>query len=297
MPPFPWDSLKADTLRGLCRDLQQSKLTTRSAMIDFLTKVEEHGVEEALILQVAPSTSKIGESTPTRSPATKRSRLGPVVSDYDTRHKKSRRSDSGPLPPRRKPRNVKDTATVNGSSAPKRLGRPPKNKGTTTPPSVPVSTGRQLFDGVVLASRTPHVSKGKAKARELESGDEDADGDIEMDDSLVYPDDIPRAESSLASSNKENESIFGDLDANPQSSIEAVEDDVGNTPTRGGILASVVQTAVPVMEDEDVDAEGETVDEDAEPNADHQKPVLQGKVLNNFVQTTLTTVSSKLVFA
>lgn len=43
------------------------------------------------------------------------------------------------------------------------------------------------------------------------------------------------------------------------------------------------------MEDEDVDAEGETVDEDAEANADHQKPVLQGKVLNNFVQTTLTT--------
>lgn len=43
MGGFPWDILKAETLRILCRDLGFSQAIRKDIMISFLTTVEESG--------------------------------------------------------------------------------------------------------------------------------------------------------------------------------------------------------------------------------------------------------------
>ncbi|KAF5375916.1 hypothetical protein D9615_008214 [Tricholomella constricta] len=273
MVEFPWDSLKAGTLRTLCRDLGFPKImATKDVMIRFLTKVEQQGPEKALseLAQILPKNAdKSAPASPAVSPSKRK--LGTVVSDYDTRHKRTRRSDPGPGLSRRTARGVTSIAAAspNTKVEHKRRGRPPKSttkrgpkkKAAAAPPSPPADARREIFDGVVLPTRQVRESKGKEKAQNEDLGEEDAEGDVEMELEEEVEEDggISRVESSLASSNKENESIPGDIEANDQHPEVPEEDNAGDDPSTR-VLESTVQMAVQLAI-EDMDAEGEDVAE------------------------------------
>ncbi|KAF8063410.1 hypothetical protein FPV67DRAFT_1506425 [Lyophyllum atratum] len=235
MPEFPWDSLKAETLRSLCRDLGMSRPSTRGAMIGFLTQVKEQGLEKAIAIESSQTPLK-RKAAPALPITPSERRAGKTVSDYDTRHKRARLSDPGPGTSRKTSTRAVQNGTTDSSDkpAPKRRGRPPKTtskltpktktrKEEVSPPSAPISARREIFDGVVVPTVNFGASKGKAKAQE-EMGDEDADGDIDMDHVEEQDDGrISRVESSLAGSNKENESVSGSDESAHQNSGEPVE--------------------------------------------------------------------------
>ncbi|KAG6890182.1 hypothetical protein C0995_010887 [Termitomyces sp. Mi166 len=214
MVDFPWDKLKADTLRSICSDLGYPRLFhTKEVMMSLLKLVQESGLKKSFehekeIYEAKKEEKSAQPRLETPSPA-KRTRGAMVVSDYDTRHKRKRLSDPGPRFSRRK--STKAPATTSNESQPKRpRGRLSKNKVKATPKlkaSGPPSTRREIFDGILLSTPRPnsYKGKGKEKAEEYdddEVGDEDAEGDVDMeheDDGLI-PD--TQVESSLASSNK-----------------------------------------------------------------------------------------------
>ncbi|TFY79078.1 hypothetical protein EWM64_g4928 [Hericium alpestre] len=45
---FPWTSLKADTLRAICRDLGAGGKRKKEEMLEFIQGVERNGLEETL---------------------------------------------------------------------------------------------------------------------------------------------------------------------------------------------------------------------------------------------------------
>ncbi|KAG5647867.1 hypothetical protein DXG03_007791 [Asterophora parasitica] len=210
-------------------------------------------------------------ASPSASP-TKR-KLGAVVSDYDTRHKRARKSDPGLQP--RTTRSVVTTTTpsTSGQAAPKRRGRTPNNapkpasKSVATP-SAPFSARREFFDGVVLNVRSVPASKGKEKAEYADEdlGEEDADGDREMPDEEL--DFVSRIESSLAGSNKENESI--DMDTTYRNGAESEDDDAGNNPSTR-VLENPIQTAA---HKETIGAAGDVAElQDAEEGPEHLETI------------------------
>ncbi|GLB42903.1 hypothetical protein LshimejAT787_1203520 [Lyophyllum shimeji] len=292
MPNIPWASLKAETLRALCRDLGFTKYTTRDVMIDHLKRVEDQGLEKALARETSAGTPKKATRAVTASPAvatpsTAKRRLGTVVSDYNTRRKRVRISDPGPRPSRRTTLSARATpaqTTGRAATTTKRpRGRPPKKTTAITTTartprkrartenggaSAPASARKEVFDGVVLPATRSGASKGKGKATEEEKmGEEDAEGEVEED----YDEGrTSRVESSLAGSDKENEYILGSDEANPRNTGQPVENGAAaaGTSTSGTIPESTVQIVTVVqVAGEDVEPEpepGADADEDAE---------------------------------
>ncbi|KAM6499523.1 hypothetical protein JOM56_005031 [Amanita muscaria] len=160
-PSFPWDQIKAESMRSLCRDLGlKQPHTTRSTMIDFLESVWKVGLPKALdnASATTPSSAlrtsqKRTRDTPTtvttassvsngdESSPSKRHRRGPDVrSDYNTRYKADRRgrlSDPGPIE--------------------RRSGRPSAN-GTSAVVERPVRTSKRRRLSPIAAS-TRSVSR------------------------------------------------------------------------------------------------------------------------------------------
>lgn len=228
MADFPWDKLKAGTLRSVCIDLGYSRLWTKQEMMSLLKVAQESGrmfkhhcltlkltfsqVERSLEYEKEISEAKKEDKTvrphPETPSPTKRTRGALVISDYDTRHKKKR--ILGPMA-RLPRRSAKALATISKESQLRRpRARLPKVGQTksitkTKVAAPPSSTRREIFDGVLLTPLRPNSFKGKEKAEEHhddEGGDEDAEGDVDMDHEIndLIPD--PQVESSLASSNK-----------------------------------------------------------------------------------------------
>ncbi|KAG6836886.1 hypothetical protein H0H93_001717 [Arthromyces matolae] len=220
MSNFPWDKLKAETLRAICTDLGFPRtFYTKEIMVGLIKMTEDSGLEQSIEHEQELYEAKNEEKSTQITPRARRSERGaPVMSNYDTRHKKRRRvSEPAPKTARSQPARVSATTTTDEPPR-KRRGRPPKVKPqVNNPPSQqtkisapPSSTRREVFAGVVLTAPSS-MHRGKAKVEHYEDydvGDEDAEGDIDMeheDDGLI-PD--IQIESSLASSNKGKQNEF-----------------------------------------------------------------------------------------
>lgn len=267
--PFPWDSLKAESLRFVCRDLGRLP-GRRDEMITFLKAVEEQGLENALALEVrsAPEQkpAEAAATLVTSTPSLKRNRQ-PVVSDYNTRHrdKRVRVSDPGPgLSRRQAARRANGTNTSQAAKYSAKMKTVPKAEATT-------KGRRTIFDGVLLPRFYPPV-KEKEKEKETETEKETekekadavvSDGaasdekgeEVEADneekgeegvDHVLEGLEDSKVESSLASSNKENEGIYPG-----QVSNDEPAPDVDSSHTSQSVEVA------PQMPDEDMDAEGE----------------------------------------
>ncbi|KAF9466809.1 hypothetical protein BDZ94DRAFT_140133 [Collybia nuda] len=222
---FPWDQLKAESLRSVCRDVGiQGR--TRDVMINFLKSVEMHGLDDALRLHSEETHTSAKPATTATSPAfltPKRSRE-PVISDYNTRHrdKRVRLSDPGPGASRKRVRVSKKIETKQPQTsvaAPSRSLGGLKSAMKKKTPAKPVR--REIFDGVLLRKLSLALDKNTL---EDDQGDDSASGrdNDKMGDEFSgiapsVPDEtlngeengLPsRGESSLADSNKENELIF-----------------------------------------------------------------------------------------
>ncbi|KAG6887412.1 hypothetical protein C0992_012380 [Termitomyces sp. T32_za158] len=237
MADFPWDKLKAETLRSICTDLGYSRNWAKPIMLTLLNMVQESGVERTLEYEKEMFEAKKEDKTAHPLPETpspiKRTRGALVVSDYDTRHKRKR--ITGPET-RLSRKSTKALPATSKKSQPRRLTKVrTKAVSRAKAAAPPSSTRREIFDGVLLTPR-PNSSKGKEKAEEShddEGGDEDAEGDVDMDHEScdLIPD--PQVESSLASSNKENESPSDDI-----SHTDPLEDEQVPNETVGGKILS-----------------------------------------------------------
>ncbi|KAG6919676.1 hypothetical protein DXG01_002619 [Tephrocybe rancida] len=261
-PLKPQPKLKAETLRAICADLGLARFASKDVMLGVLKKVQELGVEQARESEKEAQATKQQEKSvqppPAASPTNTRTRGAAVVSDYDTRHKRKRISDPGPRLSRRK--STRGLATTSDEPPPKRRARPAKPKPISAPKqkatTPPLST-RQIFDGVLLDAPHPSSSIGKERvqeevpAEEDVYGDVDAEGDVDMehqDDGLILD---AQFESSLASSNKENESIRDESVSDVSEEVvpdEHVADNIEPVPSAG-----VPESAVlPPMEEQSV---------------------------------------------
>ncbi|KAG6811062.1 hypothetical protein H0H92_009151 [Tricholoma furcatifolium] len=262
MSEFPWDRLKAETLRSICADLGLARFVSKDIAMEVLKKVETDGLDDTIeqvdeIIETkkqekastAPPTSRRPrnvEVSPATRPKRKRdpSELGPRNRRKSERALAAASMDE-PQPKRRRgrPSTARASAPTDGAPNPKRpRGRPTKAKLTDAepkpkrprgrPPKVkdsgPQSARRQIFDGVeVEAPRSGRsIYKGKGKAhdhgQDEDGGEEDAEGEIDMEEHVAHVSSVidTRPESSLASSNKENESIHGDDTSELQVSVE-----------------------------------------------------------------------------
>ncbi|KAG6885797.1 hypothetical protein C0993_009557 [Termitomyces sp. T159_Od127] len=227
MAEFPWDKLRAETLRSICSDLV------------------ERSLEYEKELSEAKKEDKTAHPRPETPSPSKRTRGALVVSDYDTRHKKKRISGPGTRLPRKTTKALVVTSQKPQPRSPRR--RLPKGQtkavSKTKAAAPPSSTRREIFDGVLLSPR-PSSFKGKERAEEHhddEGGDEDAEGDVDMDhdnDGLI-PD--PQVESSLASSNKENEFPSDDISHTDPLEDEHVPDGTVAEDSGPAVLENTIQ--------------------------------------------------------
>ncbi|KAG5337076.1 hypothetical protein C0989_010901 [Termitomyces sp. Mn162] len=252
MANFPWDKLKAETLRSICSDLGYSRLFyTKEVMLSLLKVVQESGLEKSFAYEQEvyevkkEKKKKFAQPRPETPSSVKRTRGALVVSDYDTRHKRKRITDPGPRLSRRKSARVL-TATSDEPQL-KRHARPSKRKAKaafkTKVAAPPSSTRREVFDGILLSAPRPTSYRGKENAEEHdeEGGDEDAEGDVDMEheDNSLIPD--TQVESSLASSNKENEFITDESSHTEPSEDQQVPDEPVSDDCRPSVLGNMMQ--------------------------------------------------------
>ncbi|KAF9005055.1 hypothetical protein BDQ17DRAFT_1408427 [Cyathus striatus] len=163
---FPWENIRANTLRLICQELGYKALPTRQQMISFLETTANKEVFE-----IALATAAVRRST--ASSPTKR-KASPAAAnneahEYNTRAKKPRTSDPGPR--RRKPteRGTVATATLKQRGR----GRPRKSVPTTRvdgEESDSASKSKTVFDGVILPAKARRQSSRIIQPAE-EAGD------------------------------------------------------------------------------------------------------------------------------
>ncbi|KAJ3507146.1 hypothetical protein NLJ89_g6471 [Agrocybe chaxingu] len=233
---FPWEMLKAESLRLLCAELVQAgaghgvrhSLGRRDEMISFLQDINQRGLDSALKAIDFTSHRKIEEKEAIRTPSKRKSSRLEEDDDegYNTRFKGVKR----------RPDN-KDQDSGESASAPTRgRGRPRKSGGETKKgPKAAASTPKKKATGDEEPKRGrgrprksgPSESAGKSTAPESKSGRQvlvgvvltkrtltrvDADADAEGDDEAMEEDAVVAAVngamhgdlSSLGGSNKGN---------------------------------------------------------------------------------------------
>jgi len=128
---IPWDKLKADTLRAICRDFGANPgKRKREGMLEFLRAVETTDLDEALKLNIEDKE----ESSP-RRPSGKRARP-------------AEEQPAGAAPP--------------AESAPEGAGRPKRKAAPAPATDAPVkSRGKKAKTDTAAPAAAPHVSKGK----------------------------------------------------------------------------------------------------------------------------------------
>ena len=189
MSTFPWDTVKAETLRSIARDIGISPTHKRDEMIHLFRMVAEDGRMCRIIL---PSMFGVTLIMTTVDAAVEEEKELRVVAsskrkaDFDSppRPKRTRRSDPGPAKMVTRYKGVR-TKTYRTTTA------QPKPRTRTRPRRAPAAKGTSArvvgkFDGVVL----PRRRLGKPKRQEGpppveadgEGGDDvDADGDGDAD--------------------------------------------------------------------------------------------------------------------
>ncbi|KAA1470843.1 hypothetical protein DENSPDRAFT_836745 [Dentipellis sp. KUC8613] len=143
--PFPWENLKADTLRGVCRDLGAHTKRKKEEMLEFIKGVEDNGLEATLKTIEAEEQNAPASATPKKG-ANKRSR--------------SAHEENG---------NGAETT----SGRPKRGRAAAKEKEPTTPTSRTTrGKAAQKMDAVVIsAGRRSGRGGKKGKDAEAENGE------------------------------------------------------------------------------------------------------------------------------
>ncbi|KAG6843656.1 hypothetical protein H0H87_001952 [Tephrocybe sp. NHM501043] len=247
MPNFPWDKLKAESLRGPLEDGANFRPCVSHTLVRHIQLTRSFvTVERALKHEKEIYEAKLHDKAQASTESSSIRRSSAVVSDYGTRQKRNRMSDPRPVRSRRK--SSRALAAESEETKPKRRARPSKSKPKSTSifkkqATVPLSMStREIFDGVVITAPRSIYMKAKETAPaddgrdEDMAGMEDAEGDVDMgheDDDLILDTVV---ESSLASSNKENESIHGEVsEEDEQETIELrAEEDTGATPSNRG---------------------------------------------------------------
>jgi len=142
---IPWDKLKADTLRAICRDFGANPgKRKREGMLEFLRAVETTGLDEALKLNIEDK-----EETSPRRPSTKRARP-------------AEEQPAGAQPA--------ESAPESGASRPKRKAAPAP--ATETPVR---SRGKKVkTDTAAPAAGAPTSKAKKAIEKKVSSGDDEA---------------------------------------------------------------------------------------------------------------------------
>ncbi|KAH9170251.1 hypothetical protein EDB89DRAFT_1979663 [Lactarius sanguifluus] len=143
---IPWDKLKADTLRAICRDFGANPgKRKREGMLEFLRAVETTDLDEALKLNIEDKD----DSSP-RRPSTKRAR----------------------------PAEEQAPPAVPAESSPEAGGRPKRKAAPAPATEAPVkSRGKKAKTDAAPSTAAPPASKGKKASAEKKAAgkvDEDA---------------------------------------------------------------------------------------------------------------------------
>jgi hypothetical protein len=142
---IPWDKLKADTLRAICRDFGANPgKRKREGMLEFLRAVETASLDEALKLNIEDK-----DDTSPRRPSTKRARA----------------TEEGAPP------------AVAAESSPEAAGGRPKRKAAAPPPATEAPAKGRGKKPKTDGAAAPPASKGKKSSAEKKAvgkADEDA---------------------------------------------------------------------------------------------------------------------------
>ncbi|KAK0200330.1 hypothetical protein DFS33DRAFT_144265 [Desarmillaria ectypa] len=228
---FPWDSLKAETLRAICRDIGIGYVGKRETILSHLQLIHELGLDKALSKikdsQVTEPTtarprkrkSDAAEVAPESPPKPRAKRPRPSDAEPASTPRRTRANTALEESPRRSSRKTKPTEKI--SAKPKAVKAkaaaktPIKAKAPRKRTSAPNSRSSQ-FDGVVVPRirRTrPGDVVGQAAEGErgLEGGARSSPVKKQEAD-----DEESKASSSYGSSNKENEEIPVGEDTKPE---------------------------------------------------------------------------------
>ncbi|KAK0434548.1 uncharacterized protein EV420DRAFT_1488594 [Desarmillaria tabescens] len=219
---FPWDSLKAETLRAICRDIGIGFVGKRETVLSHLQLIHELGLDKALT-KIKDSQVTEPASARTRKRKSDAAEVEPE-SPPKSRAKRSRPSDAEPAStprrtrantaldesPRRSSRKTKPTEKISAKTkavkAKPAARTPARAKATKKRTSAPNSRSSQ-FDGVVVPriKRTRPGAVNGAEAEQAPEGGEE-EGERGSGSSLVKKQEDDgeesKASSSYGSSNK-----------------------------------------------------------------------------------------------
>ncbi|THH13159.1 hypothetical protein EW146_g7030 [Bondarzewia mesenterica] len=222
---IPWDMLKADTLRLVCRDLGATPgKRKRDDMIDFLKKVETHGLETAIAEMESEQQGKEKEKpTEKEKPATR-----------------TRAAAEEPLQTRSGKR------TRPSGDAELTQGRPKRGKATTATPAElpPKRGGRQTIESVTVpASKRSGrgAKKMEAKAEERKEGGSGNKAPEKVNGGNV--------EASTSSPERQDLDALGEEDADAEAEDELPMDELVTQETVEATTVTVVESvAVEIAE-------------------------------------------------
>ncbi|KAH9974940.1 hypothetical protein BGW80DRAFT_1299117 [Lactifluus volemus] len=139
---IPWDKLKADTLRAICRDFGANPgKRKREGMLEFLRAVESTGLDEALKLNIEDKD----DSSP-RRPSAKRAR--------PAEEQQAPAAAAGPTE----------------STAPEGAGRPKRKAAPAPATETPVKSRGKKAKTDATTTAPPPASKGKKSSTEKKTG-------------------------------------------------------------------------------------------------------------------------------
>ncbi|KAK0187240.1 hypothetical protein F5146DRAFT_1142201 [Armillaria mellea] len=216
---FPWDSLKAETLRAICRDIGIGYVRKRETMLSHLQLIHEIGLDKSLPkIRDAPVTEPASARTrkrkndaadvePETPPKSRAKRPRPSDSEPASTTRRTRANVALEESPRRSSRKTKPTEKISAKIKEVKAKVTVKTPSKAKPKkrvSAPNSRSSQ-FDGVVVP-RIKRTRPGDVNGAAVEG-----EGEVEFKSSPMKKqeadDEESKASSSYGSSNKENEEI------------------------------------------------------------------------------------------
>ncbi|PBK63660.1 uncharacterized protein ARMOST_09894 [Armillaria ostoyae] len=217
---FPWDTLKAETLRAICRDIGIGFVGKRETILSHLQLIHEIGLDKALqkikdspVIEPAAARTRKRKSDaanlePESPPKSRAKRPRPSDAEPASTPRRTRANTALEESPRRSSRKTKPTEKISAKTKVVVKAKPTAKTPSKPKPrkraSAPNSRSSQ-FDGVVVP-RIKRTRPGDVNGAAVEGEGEGGPGSSPVKKQEA-DDEESKASSSYGSSNKENEEI------------------------------------------------------------------------------------------
>lgn len=235
---FPWDSLKAETLRAISRDIGIGYIGKRETILSHLQLIHEIGLDKALqkikdlqAIELVSARSRKRKSDaadvePETLPKSRAKRRRPSDAEPTSTPRRTRATTALEESPRRSSRKTKPTekisAKTRAAKAKASAKTPVKAKTSRKKVSAPNSRSSQ-FDGVVVPrirrTRPGDVNGAEACPAAEPEGEAEGESGTSPVKKQEADDEESKASSSYGSSNKENEEIPNGEDIKEQEPV------------------------------------------------------------------------------